>query len=160
METVLRVAVIYVFVLVGLRVLGKREFSQMSPMELIGLLLIPEIVSQALVREDFSVTNGLIGVATLFVLVFANSLLTHVSKGFERVSEGTPTVLAYDGRFAAANLDKERISPNEVYSEMRKVGLERIEQVRWAVLESDGKIAVVPKEGLALQKKKVSDSAV
>lgn len=160
METVLRVAILYLFILVGLRVLGKREFSQMSPMELVALLLIPEIASQGLIREDFSVTNAMIGVATLFVLVFANSFLTHLSRRFEEVVEGTPTVLVHDGRFAEANLNKERISPEEVYSELHKVGLERIDQVRWAILEGDGKIAVVPKERVALQRKKLDETTL
>lgn len=147
METVIRIAVIYVFVFVGLRLMGKREFSQMAPMELVTLLLIPEIVSQSLVGEDFSLTNAIIGVSTLFVLVYLTSSLTHMSKGFEDLVESPPTVLAHHGRFVEANLDRERITADEVYGEMRKYGLERIEQVRWAVLESDGKISFVPAEG-------------
>jgi uncharacterized membrane protein YcaP (DUF421 family) len=146
METVLRVALIYAFLLAGLRVMGKREFGQLAPMELIALLLIPEIVSQALVGDDYSITNALVAVCTLFVLVFLNSLLTHASRRYERVVESTPTVLAHDGRLVHENLHRERITPTEIYSEMRKSGLERLEQVRWAVLEGDGKISVVPRQ--------------
>lgn len=147
METVVRVAIVYVFILAGLRVLGKREFSQMSPMELVALLMIPEIVTQGVLREDFSLTNALIGVATLLVLVFANSFLTHLSKAFETVVEGKPSVLAAHGKLVEENLDKERVSPDEVYGEMHRAGLERIEQVRWAILEGDGKISIVPQQG-------------
>ena len=147
METVIRIAIVYVFVYIGIRVMGKREFSQMAPMELMALLLIPEIVSQSMIREDFSITNGLIGVATLFVLVFLTSTLTHLSSRFEKVAEGSPTVLAHHGRLIPENLNRERVSPEEVYTQMRKSGLETIEQVRWAVLEGDGKISIVPKSG-------------
>lgn len=147
MDTVIRVAVIYVFVLASLRVMGKREFGQLAPIELVALLLIPEIVSQALIGEDYSLTNALVAVCTLFVLVFLNSVLTHVSKAFERVVESTPSVLAHHGKLVQENLEKERITPDELYSEMRKSGLERLEQVRWAVLEGDGKISIVPQEG-------------
>jgi uncharacterized membrane protein YcaP (DUF421 family) len=152
METVLRVALIYVLLLVGLRVLGKREFGQLAPMELIALLLIPEIVSQALIGDDYSLTNALVAISTLFVLVFLNSLLTHVSRRFESVVESTPTVLAHDGRLLHDNLHRERITPSEIYSEMRKSGLERLEQVRWAVLEGDGKISIVPRDGPGVQR--------
>lgn len=147
MDTVLRVAIIYILLMIGLRVMGKREFGQLAPVELIALLLIPELLSQSLVGDDYSLTNGLIAIATLFALVFGNSVLTHFSRRFEDAVESAPTVLAHDGRLIEMNLHRERISPTELYGEMRKSGLERLEQVRWAVLESDGKIAVVPKEG-------------
>ena len=147
METVIRIAIIYAFVFAGLRVMGKREFSQMAPMELVTLLLIPEIVAQSLVREDFSLTNGIVGIATLFVLVYVTSTLTHVSKRFESVAESSPTVLAHHGRLVPENLNRERVSAEEVYGEMRKSGLVSIDQVRWAVLESDGKISFVPEAG-------------
>lgn len=152
MDTVIRVAVIYVFVLASLRVMGKREFGQLAPIELVALLLIPEIVSQALIGDDYSLTNALVAVCTLFVLVFLNSVLTHASKGFERVVESKPSVLAHHGKLVQENLDKERITPDELYSEMRKSGLERLEQVRWAVLEGDGKISIVPLEGTGHRK--------
>lgn len=147
METVLRVAIIYFFILVGLRLLGKREFSQLSPFELVMLLLIPELVSQSLIREDFSLVNGLVAVSTIMVLVFLTSLLSHASRRFERVVQSSPAVLVHHGRLIEATLNKERIAPGEIFDEMHKSGLERLEQVKWAILESDGKIAVIPEEG-------------
>lgn len=147
METVLRVAIIYFFILVGLRVMGKREFSQMTPFELVMLLLIPELVSQSLIREDFSLINGLVAVSTVMVLVFLTSLLTHVSKRFERVVQSSPAVLVHHGRLIEETLNKERISTSEIFDQMHKSGLERLEQVKWAILESDGKIAIIPEEG-------------
>ncbi|MEX2536689.1 MAG: YetF domain-containing protein [Trueperaceae bacterium] len=152
MDTVLRVAIVYVFLLVALRMMGKREFGQLAPMELIALLLIPEIVSQALIGEDYSLTNAFIAIATLLSLVFGNSLVSHVSKRFERVVEGQPAVLAHHGKLVPENLHRERISPSELYSEIRKSGLERLEQVRWAVLEGDGKISIVPLESSGVQR--------
>lgn len=146
METVIRIGLVYLFILVGLRVLGKREFAQLSPMELVTLLLIPEIVSQAMVTEDFSLTNGFIGIATLFVLVFLNSLLTHVSRTAETIVQSSPTVLIHHGRLLTRNLDEERVSADELQSQVRMAGLERLEQVKWAILESEGKISIVPEE--------------
>ena len=146
MDTVIRVSAIYLFVFAGLRVLGKREFGQLSPLELVSLLMIPEIVSQALVGQDHSLTSAFTGVATLMVLVFATSLLAHRFERAERLIAGSPVVLACHGRFMDAAMNRMRITPEEVYCEMHKAGLERLEQVRWAILESDGSIAVVPQE--------------
>ena len=72
METVIRVGVIYIFLLVLLRVMGKRELGQLAPMELVLLILIPELVAQGIVGEDFSLTNAVIAVTTLTSLVFLN----------------------------------------------------------------------------------------
>lgn len=146
METVVRVAIIYVFILVGLRIMGKREFSQLSPLELITLLLIPELVAQSLVREDFSLTNGIIAITTLFTLVFLTSALVHLNEKAEKIVSGSPSVLVSHGEFIESNLNRERMSPEEVFGEMRKAGLHRLDQVRWAVLESDGKISFIPED--------------
>lgn len=149
METVLRIACIYLFILVGLRVLGKREFGQLSPLELVTLLLIPEIASQALVREDFSLTNALIGLSTVFSLVFITSVLHQRFEKLERTVTGVPTILVQHGEFVEDAMNQERVSPGEIMAELRKSGLYKLSQVKWAVLETDGKISIVPEEGAA-----------
>lgn len=148
METVLRVAVIYLFVLVGLRVLGKREFGQLSPLELVTLLMIPEIVSQALTGDDYSLTNALIGVCTLFVLVFLTSLLVHRFKPLELAVSGAPTVLVRRGEVLGDALDVNRVTTDELFSEMHKSGLDELKQVKWAILEPDGHISIVPVDAI------------
>lgn len=145
MQTILRIALIYLLLLLGLRALGKREFGQLSPFELVTLLLIPELVSQGAVGDDFSITTALIAVSTLLLLVFLTSAASHRFPRVERFIGGEPAVLAHDGRFVPHAMDAERVSAEEIYSEMRKVGLERLSQVRWVVLEADGKIAIVPR---------------
>ncbi|HSA57134.1 MAG TPA: YetF domain-containing protein [Gemmatimonadaceae bacterium] len=145
METVVRILVIYLLLLLGLRAMGKREFGQLSPFELVTLLLIPELIQQAGVREDFSLTNAVIAVSTLFLLVFLTSALAHRFSGFEQFIAGSPAVLAHDGRFLADSMNHERVSAEEVYSELRKVGLVELKQVRWVLLEPDGRIAVIPR---------------
>jgi uncharacterized membrane protein YcaP (DUF421 family) len=146
METVTRVIFIYIFIMLGLRVLGKREFGQLSPLELVTLLLIPEIVAQGLVREDFSLTNAIVGISTLFALVFITSLVMQHSRKAEELLTGKPTVLAFDGKFIAENMNKERITPDEIYTELHKAGLYQLAQVRWVILEPDGKLAVIANE--------------
>jgi uncharacterized membrane protein YcaP (DUF421 family) len=156
METVIRVFIIYIFILVGLRILGKREFGQLSPLELVSLLMIPEIVTKALTGEDYSLTNALIGVSTLFSLVFLTSALMQWSRKAEHIIAGKPAVLVYDGNYVAENMNRERITPDEIFTEMHKSGLERLEQVKWAVLEPDGKISIVPAEEVLLSAQKHS----
>ena len=99
----------------------------------------------AAVRDDFSLTNAVIAVSTLFLMVFLTSALAHRFSGFERAIGGTPSVLAHNGKFVLETMNHERVSPDEIYSELRKVGLLELKQVRWVLLEPDGKIAVIPR---------------
>lgn len=149
METVVRVFIIYVLIIVGLRLSGKREFSQMTPIELVMLLMIPELVAQSLVREDFSMTNAVIALSTLFVLVFVNSTLIYRSRTYERALTGEPTVLVVNGELQPGAMNKERVSAGEIFTEMHKSGVESLGDVKWAILEGDGKISVIPKRELA-----------
>jgi uncharacterized membrane protein YcaP (DUF421 family) len=151
-DTVIRITFIYFFLMVALRLMGKREMSEMSPFELVTLLMIPEIFSTALARDDYSMTHATIGVATLFTLVFVTSLLTFRFKGVEKIVEGEPTVLVHDGRLLEKRLKQERVTPEEVFTEMHKSGLETLDQVRWAILEVDGKITIIPSESGNVQR--------
>jgi uncharacterized membrane protein YcaP (DUF421 family) len=143
METVIRVVAIYLFLMVALRVMGKREFSQMAPFELVTLLMIPELVAQALVREDFSLTNAVVAVCTLLTMVLLTSILAFRSRTLGKIIEGEPAVLVQHGLLVPGNMALERIPPEEVVSAMHNAGLERLAQIKWAVLETDGKISVV-----------------
>jgi uncharacterized membrane protein YcaP (DUF421 family) len=143
-EIVVRVAIIYVLLMLGLRVIGKREFGQLTPFELVTLLLIPEIVTKALVGEDYSLTAAFVGVTTLLVLVFVTSLLAYRFPAFGRFTEGRPALLARDGALVPATLHRERVSPDEIRLELHKYGLEELSQVKWALLEVDGSITLVP----------------
>jgi|SRR5690606_15546522 len=144
MQTVLRVTMIYFFLFIGLRIMGKREFGQLSPSELISLLLIPELVSQSVLQEDFSLINAIIAVTTLLSLVFLTSLISHLKPKVQKFISGEPSILVAHGTLIEKSLNKERVSPEEIFSEMHKAGLYRLDQVRWAILESDGRIALIP----------------
>lgn len=150
METVFRVIIIYFFVMFGLRVLGKREFGEMEPFDLVVLLLIPELVAQALVREDFSLINGLVGVSTLLMLVFLTSLVSYRFPPIGRVIASTPTVLVKHGYLLTKQMNRERVGPEEILEAMHQVGLHRMEEVQWAILETDGRITIVPWQSTSL----------
>lgn len=147
MDIVVRVSLIYLFLMVGFRIMGKREFGQLTPFELVTLLLIPEIVSKALTGQDYSITAAFIGVSTLLALVFLTSVLTFRYTRVRRITEGRAAVLARDGALVDETMTRERISPEEVEIELHKYGLEEVTQVRWAMLEVDGSITIVPTDG-------------
>ena len=89
-------------------------------------------------------TNAVIGATTLFLLVFVTSAASYRSRRFARVMQATPRVLVQRGALVEDNLNRERIAPEDIFSAMHKVGLQNLEDVKWAILESDGKIALIP----------------
>lgn len=143
LATIGRIAAIYVFLIAAFRLLGKRELSQLSALELITLMIIPEIASGTL-NGDAPLIDALVGISALLVLVFAVSLLSARFKGFARLTEAPARVLVVDGRLCDDALRRERITPEELFAEMHKQGLTRLEDVRWAILESGGHITFIP----------------
>ena len=157
-DAIWRVTFVYVFLMIAFRLTGKREVGQMSPFELVTLLLIPEIFSTALNRSDDSLAFASVGVITIFLLVFFTGLLTFRSKKAESVIDGEPTILVRDGKLLERNLRRERVTPEEVFSEMHLAGIDRIEDVRWAILETEGKIAIIPVDSQQARRKKEAAS--
>lgn len=143
MGTVFRVTFMYVFILIGMRLLGKREFGQLAPMEFVSLILIPDFVSQAVIGDDYSLTTGVIAVTTLLAMVFLTSTLTHMSKRAESAIEGVPCVMVHNGKMLMDSMNRERITPEELFAEMHKSGIDSFKQVKWAILESDGQITFI-----------------
>ncbi len=139
-----RVALLYGALILGFRVLGKRELSQLSPFELVTLLLVAEIVSPALSAGDQSVQGAIIGSATLLTLTFLNSAMTYRWRWFRRLGEAPPAVIIHRGQLHEDVLHKDRLRPDEILSEMRKAGLECISQVKWGVIEPDGRLTFIP----------------
>jgi len=141
-----RIAAIYFFLTIGFRLLGKRELSVMSPLELITLMLIPELASATL-ADDGPLLNALASISVLLSLVFVVSLLAARFRKVEAALEPPPRVLVKDGELVTDALLLERITPDELYSEMHKHGIEDVSLVKWAILESGGDISFVPKQG-------------
>ena len=152
METVIRVVFVYAFVWACFRVLGKRELSQMAPFELVMLLFVPQFFSRALTRQDYSMTNAIAASTTLFSLVLLTSILSFKFGAFRRFMAARPTVLVKSGQILSRSLGQERIAAEEIFSAMHKAGVERLEQVQWAILEADGKIAIIRSDGGQIQR--------
>ena len=146
-EIVLRTAIVYLFLVVVLRVTGKREVGQMSILELIVILIISDAVQNSMVGENTTVWGGLVAVLTLLGLDAVLRTLTGRSKRLRRAIEGEPRLLVRDGRLLTRALREERLEPADVRAAIRAQGLERVEDVHIAVLETDGSISVIPKAG-------------
>lgn len=143
--SVLHVCVSFLVLLAAFRLLGKRELGRLSPFELVTLMLIPEILSNTLQGEG-ALLSGLAGLCAILFLVLLSSVLAQRFESAQHVMESQPTLLVADGRLIAENMNRERIAPDELYSEMRKQGLDQLAAVRFAVLESSGNITFVPIE--------------
>lgn len=144
LEVLPRVAIIYLFLMAAFRLLGKRELSSLSPLELITLMLIPELASGTLNAEG-PLLQALAGISALLLLVFLVSALTARFRGVERLTESEPRVLVADGKLCEDALHNERITTDELFSEMHKHGITELSELRWAVLEGSGDIAFVPR---------------
>jgi uncharacterized membrane protein YcaP (DUF421 family) len=141
-----RTALVYVALLFGLRLAGKRELGQMTPFDLVVILLIANAVQNAMVGPDTSVTGGLIAAVVLIGLNFALAYARQWIPWLRRAVEGSPTLLINDGEIVDRNLRREGIDVDEVLMAIREHGLGGPEAVKVAVLEVDGSISIVPKD--------------
>ena len=147
MDTVLRSAVMYLFMLVVFRISGKRSLSQITTFDFILLLIISEATQQTLVGKDYSMTNAFVVIATLITLDTAFSWMENRSPVFSRVVGSLPVVLVENGKLLEDRAKQEGLTLSEILAEGReKHGLERLEQFKYAILERHGGISVIPTE--------------
>ena len=153
---VARTLIVYAALLMGLRLAGKRELGQMTPFDLVVILLIANAVQNAMVGPDTSVTGGLIAAA---VLVAANYGLARARERvpfLRRAVEGSPTLLINDGKFVTEHLQREGLDEDIVMMAIREHGIADVGDVQMAVLETDGSISIVPSGDGALRTRKHS----
>jgi uncharacterized membrane protein YcaP (DUF421 family) len=144
-EIVVRTAIVYLFLVIVLRVTGKREVGQMSILELIVILVMSDAVQNSMVGENTSIYGGLIAVLTLLGMDLGVKALVGRSKRLRKVVEGEPRLLVRDGQILDRALREEGVSQEELRAAIRAHGLARVEDVRMAVLETSGTISVIPK---------------
>ena len=147
MESVLRAAFIYFFLVAIFRIAGRRSLSEMSNFEFVLLLIIGEATQQAVLGKDYSLTNAALVITTLIMLNVGLSLVKHRSHLVKRVFDGVPLVVVEHGRPLKDLMDKARVSDGEVLEAARTLhGLERMEQIKYAILESTGTISIIPRD--------------
>lgn len=144
---VFRAAIIYFFVFFILRISGKRTVGEMTTFDLVLLLIISEATQQALLDGDQSMTGGMLAIATLVFVDIAVSLITARFKSVDRIVNSVPAVVLKDGVLLEDRMSQERVSVEDILEAARKSqGLESLDQVRYAILEKDGSISIIPKQ--------------
>ena len=146
MDIAIRAIVLYVFVFLLMRLAGRRELSSLQPFDLVLLIIIGDALQQGLTQSDYSVTGAMIAVGTFALLQVATSYLNFRVPWFRPVLEGHPIVVVQDGKIIDANLRRERIAVEELAEAMRIQQIASIEDVAWAVVETDGQISFIPKK--------------
>lgn len=140
-EIVLRTAVVYLVVLLGVRLSGKREVGQMTPFDLVLLLLISNSVQNAMTGPDTSVLGGVAAAVTLLLLNYGVGELSGFNRRFRKVVEGQPSLLVHDGKVITEHMKKEHVSMDELQRALREHGISTCSEVALAVLEVDGAIS-------------------
>jgi uncharacterized membrane protein YcaP (DUF421 family) len=145
-EKILRSLIVYFFLLVMFRLLGKREVAQMTVFDLVVLLVLSNVLQNAMIGPDNSVTGGLIGATAILAVNWVVGRLAFGSRRFEHAIEGVPMLLAHRGHFIEQNLRRANISKEELLSDLRSQGVFHLDEVRAAVLEPSGKLSVLKDE--------------
>ena len=146
MNPVVRGLVVYLFLFVIFRIVGKRTLSETTTFDFVLLLIISETTTDALIGEDYSLMACFIMVSTLIGTEFLFSLLKEKSRWFEITSDGAPLVIVDHGKTLKKRMNKSRVDEGDVLEAARSLhGLERMDQIKYAVLEKDGSISIIPK---------------
>lgn len=142
-EKLVRSVAVYLFLLVAFRIAGKRQLSQITSFDLVVLLIISNVVQNAVIGNDNSLGGGLFGATVIFLLNGLVAWLTFRFKRVERLVEHTPTVLVKSGRILRDSLRRERLSMPEFRAALRRHGVVSLHDVRYVILEEDGHITVL-----------------
>lgn len=140
---VVRSVVVYVFLMIALRLAGRRELGQMTTFDLVLLLVLANAVQNSINAGDNSLGGGLISALTLLVLNFGVGEATYRWRWFERLVQGRPVPLVHNGKLVWRNMKRERVTLEELRSALRKQGVDGVSKCKHAVLESDGTLTAV-----------------
>lgn len=147
MDAVLRGAAIYLFLLLMFRVSGKRSLEQITTFDFVLLLIIAETTQQALLGNDFSLTNAFLLITTLLAIDIGLSFCKQGSPRLDKFLDGMPLIIVENGQPLKERMAKEHVSEDDILTAARELqGLERMEQIKYAVLERSGGISIIPKQ--------------
>lgn len=146
MDLVIRALVLFGGVYLLLRVVGRRELAEMEPVDFVLLIVLGDAIQQGLTQDDYSVTGALITIFSIAAIQVGLAYAAYRSKRVRRILEGEPIILVEGGKPVDKNLRRARIAEDELAEEARLAQLTSIEQVQWAVLETSGKISIIPKK--------------
>jgi uncharacterized membrane protein YcaP (DUF421 family) len=144
-DIVLRAVVVFVFLTVLVRVIGRRELSSLQPLDLILLIILGDTVQQGLTQDDYSLTGAFLAVGTIAALQVLLSWVSYRFPRARRITEGVPIIVVEDGRPIERNLKRERLDAGDLAEAARQQGIAKLAEVQWAVLETTGKISFIKK---------------
>lgn len=145
MDAIVRTAAIYFVVLILFRISGRRSLSEMAPFDFVLLLIIGESTQQALLGQDFSITHAVLVITTLLFIDVALSLLKLRVPAIGTLVDGVPTIIVADGRPLERELRKARLTVSDVLETARRTqGIDDLGRIKFAVLETNGGISIVP----------------
>ena len=145
MDLVLRAVVLFGFMMIVTRVIGRRELSSLQPFDLILLIVLGDAVQQGLTQDDYSITGVILVVGTFVVLQVLVSWVGYRFPKARPILEGDPIIVIQDGEPIERNMKRERLTVGELAEAARLEGIERLADVKWAVLETTGKISFIQK---------------
>jgi uncharacterized membrane protein YcaP (DUF421 family) len=145
MDIVLRAAVIFFAVYLVTRMIGRRELGMNEPFDLILLVVMGDLIQQGVTQSDYSVTGTVLALSTFVLLTVALSYLNFRGPRLRAVLEGQPLVLVENGTPVEENLRSQRLVVDEVLSEARLQQVTSLKDIRWAILETNGSISIIPK---------------
>ena len=151
MDILIRATVIFWALYILVRLLGKRELAQLTPFELIVLIATGDLIQQGVTHNDFSMTGAILAVATFAFWASVLSWVTYLSRRAERFLDGEPNVIIRDGQLIRDNMRRDRITLQEIESEMRQQGIAHIRDVAWGIVEPKGRMSFIQRGGNAPQ---------
>jgi uncharacterized membrane protein YcaP (DUF421 family) len=143
MDIVLRATIMFAIVFVLLRLMGKRELAQMTPFELVMLVVIGDLLEKAVTHHDTSITGATLALLTFAFWALALNFFANKSRRAEKLIDGEPAVVIEDGKLLEDSLVRNRMTRSEVETEMRLAGIGRVAEVAWGILETNGKISFI-----------------
>src|SRR4051794_24013460 len=146
MDIVLRAALAYGFIFFLTRIVGRRELNTLEPFDLIMLIVLGDLIQQGVTQSDYSVTGLLLAGGTIGLLTVGFSYLSFRVKRLRPLLDGEPIILVQDGQALERNCRRERITPEELAASARLQQIESLDEVKWAVLETNGTISFIPKQ--------------
>jgi len=147
MDIAIRALVLYVFVTLLMRVIGRRELSSLAPSDLVLLIVLGDAVQQGLTQDDYSLTGALLAIGTIAMLQLGVSYANFRFPRLRPLLDGEPIVVVRDGKPIERNLRRERVTLDDLTSAMRQQNIAHIDEVQWAVMETSGGISFIKKSG-------------
>ena len=146
MDIVLRATAMFFILFLLIRLLGKRELGQMTPFELVVLVVLGDLIQQGVTHNDFSLTGATLAISTFAFWALLLSWTTYLFPRAKDLLEGTPRVVVRNGEIVNENLRRDRLTRDEILAEMRLAGIGRMSDVAWAILEPQGKMSFIRKD--------------